>query len=205
MMILREMMKMEMTMRMISLLFMYYVKIFLFFYYYKLRSYIMCPFFCVIQCLFFLLPSCSLAFMLVCYFTLVMLCCAPIKCHVPLLLFQIVDNEILLQKMSKDGKFYLRPGSLAAHGKNSYLQNRNNNIKKNSAMVDALNLKQMPNPFKCSAQRTNGKRSHEMDCALDDDPEYQSAQGEDGISSSSEDDDSLRARSNKVMHVDKEY
>ncbi|KAG5557687.1 hypothetical protein RHGRI_007812 [Rhododendron griersonianum] len=89
--------------------------------------------------------------------------------------------------MAKDGKIVFKFGELALETRN-YLEKRNKLIKENYAKIEALGCKQLANPF-LKKSTTVGKRRHKMDCAVNDDEDWQPADGEDGSSSCFEDDE----------------
>ncbi|KAG5523885.1 hypothetical protein RHGRI_030771 [Rhododendron griersonianum] len=89
--------------------------------------------------------------------------------------------------MAKDGKIVFKPGELAQETRN-YLEKRNKLIKENYAKIEALGCKQLANPF-LKKSTTAGKRRNKMDCAVNDDVDWQPGDGEDGSSSCFEDDE----------------
>ncbi|KAI8572280.1 hypothetical protein RHMOL_Rhmol01G0186000 [Rhododendron molle] len=93
----------------------------------------------------------------------------------------------MLQKMAKDGKKVLKPGELAQETRN-YLEKRSKLMKENYEKIEALGCKQLANPFLKKSTST-GKRRHKMDCAVNDDEDWQPGDGEDGSSSCFEDDE----------------
>ncbi|KAI8567514.1 hypothetical protein RHMOL_Rhmol02G0128600 [Rhododendron molle] len=93
----------------------------------------------------------------------------------------------MLQKMAKDGKKVLKPGELAQETRN-YLEKRSKLIKENYEKVEALGCKQLANPF-LKKSTTAGKRRNKMDCAVNNDEDWQPGDGEDGSSSCFEDDE----------------
>ncbi|KAI8538239.1 hypothetical protein RHMOL_Rhmol09G0087200 [Rhododendron molle] len=93
----------------------------------------------------------------------------------------------MLQKMAKDGKKVLKPGELAQETRN-YLEKRNKLIEENYAKIEALGCKQLANPF-LKKSTTTGKRKPKMDCAVNDDKDWQPGDGGDVISSCFEDDE----------------
>ncbi|KAI8572760.1 hypothetical protein RHMOL_Rhmol01G0225200 [Rhododendron molle] len=93
----------------------------------------------------------------------------------------------MLQKMAKDGKKVLKPGELAQETRN-YLEKRSKLMKENYEKIEALGCKQLANPFLKKSTST-GKRRHKMDCAVNDDEDWQPGDCEDGSSSCFEDDE----------------
>ncbi|XP_058190346.1 uncharacterized protein LOC131307710 isoform X2 [Rhododendron vialii] len=89
--------------------------------------------------------------------------------------------------MAKDGKVVFKPGELALETRN-YLEKRKKLIEENCAKIEALGCKQLANPF-LKKSTTAGKRRHKMDCVVNDDVDWQPADGEDGSSSCFEDDE----------------
>ncbi|KAF7141089.1 hypothetical protein RHSIM_Rhsim06G0190000 [Rhododendron simsii] len=89
--------------------------------------------------------------------------------------------------MAKDGKIVFKPGELAQETRN-YLEKRNKLIKENYAKIEALGCKQLANPF-LKKSTTARKRRNKMDCAVNDDKDWQPGDGEDGSSSCFEDDE----------------
>ncbi|KAI8567231.1 hypothetical protein RHMOL_Rhmol02G0104800 [Rhododendron molle] len=89
--------------------------------------------------------------------------------------------------MAKDGKKVLKPGELAQEMRNC-LEKRSKLMKENYEKIEALGCKQLANPFLKKSTST-GKRRHKMDCAVNDDEDWQPGDGEDGSSSCFEDDE----------------
>ncbi|KAI8572185.1 hypothetical protein RHMOL_Rhmol01G0178600 [Rhododendron molle] len=89
--------------------------------------------------------------------------------------------------MAKDGKKVFKPRELAQETKN-YLEKRKKLINENYEKIEALGCKQLANPF-FKKTTTAGKRRNKMDCAVNDDEDWQPRDGEDGSGSCFEDDE----------------